>query len=230
LAVVAANETQGMWWYSLNGGGEWWRLGSVSPASIRLLPASAMLVFRPDRNFVGEIKQALLVRAWDHTRGVAGSMARPQDVASSLSTATVPVAIDVATNSSASLIEILPGTPLWRIAPAGDLTIRNLTSSTATIQSVAHGAHLTTLGHGGVVVHSAKGSLTLGRGGTGKVTILGLLPGHTLTLETSFGPVVFDHSGRILSDLAPSRLLSIRRALKVYQVSGGAVFEISSTI
>jgi len=53
LAVVAANETQGMWWYSLNGGGEWWRLGSVSPASIRLLPASAMLVFRPDRNFVG---------------------------------------------------------------------------------------------------------------------------------------------------------------------------------
>jgi Bacterial Ig-like domain (group 2)/Bacterial Ig-like domain len=77
LAVVAADTTNGTWFYSTNNGATWSALGLVSGTSARLLAADAAtrLYFRPNANFIGALPNAINFRAWDRTTGSNGASA-----------------------------------------------------------------------------------------------------------------------------------------------------------
>ncbi len=77
IAIVSANQANGTWYYSLNGGANWSPVGSVSSASARLLAdnANTRLYFQPNANFSGTISSGLTIRAWDQTTGTQGGTA-----------------------------------------------------------------------------------------------------------------------------------------------------------
>ncbi|MFO0878590.1 MAG: Ig-like domain-containing protein [Gemmataceae bacterium] len=72
LAVVGLTGTSnGTWQYSLNGGGSWSNLGSVSEASARLLREVDLVRFIPAAGFLGTA--TISYRAWDRTSGTFGT-------------------------------------------------------------------------------------------------------------------------------------------------------------
>ncbi len=73
VAITATSETNGTWWYSINGGTTWIAVGGVSGTNALLLPDTARLYFQPTANFAGTSSAALTVRAWDQTSGTAGT-------------------------------------------------------------------------------------------------------------------------------------------------------------
>ena len=77
IAITATNSTNGTWYYSTNGGTNWYAMGSVSANSARLLAADAntRLYFQPNANYNGAISDAITFRAWDQSSGTAGTLA-----------------------------------------------------------------------------------------------------------------------------------------------------------
>ncbi|MBK6973391.1 MAG: tandem-95 repeat protein [Sterolibacteriaceae bacterium] len=77
VAIVAADQTHGTWWYSVNLGATWQTLGAVSNTSARLLGANtgALVYFQPDPDYNGTLPAAVTIRAWDQTSGVNGGLA-----------------------------------------------------------------------------------------------------------------------------------------------------------
>ena len=72
IAVVAADNTNGQWQYSTNGGGSWSNL-SPSTAAARLLLPTHLIRFVPTAGFEGSA--TFTFRAWDQTVGTAGATA-----------------------------------------------------------------------------------------------------------------------------------------------------------
>ncbi|MBL8826877.1 MAG: hypothetical protein JNM18_07800, partial [Planctomycetaceae bacterium] len=74
IAITAADTTNGSWWYTSDGGANWYALGSVSTSSARLLAAdgNTRLYFQPNANYNGSLTNAITFRAWDQTEGVNG--------------------------------------------------------------------------------------------------------------------------------------------------------------
>jgi len=77
IAIIAADSTNGTWYYSTNGGATWDLMGAVSATSARLLAADARLYFQPNPDFNGAIAAAITLRAWDRTSGANGALADP---------------------------------------------------------------------------------------------------------------------------------------------------------
>lgn len=79
VAITAVNTAHGLWQYSLDGGGIWNDVGSVSETSALLLPAisSARIRLVPGANFHGSIAQAVRFRAWDQTAHAPGDRVNP---------------------------------------------------------------------------------------------------------------------------------------------------------
>ncbi len=75
IAITAADTTHGAYYYSTNGGTNWYVLGSVSNANARLLASDARIYFQPNANFNGTLASALTFRAWDQTSGSNGALA-----------------------------------------------------------------------------------------------------------------------------------------------------------
>ncbi|MGZ8380612.1 MAG: tandem-95 repeat protein, partial [Nitrospira sp.] len=75
IAITGSNQTNGVWYYTTNGGTTWTAVGSVSNTSALLLAdnGSARLYFAPNANYNGTSTAALTVRAWDQTSGTAGT-------------------------------------------------------------------------------------------------------------------------------------------------------------
>jgi hypothetical protein len=74
IAVIGTTDTAaGTWQYSLNRGASWLNMGTVGPASARLLRDTDKLRFVPGPNFNGPA--AIVFRAWDRTSGTAGGTA-----------------------------------------------------------------------------------------------------------------------------------------------------------
>jgi uncharacterized delta-60 repeat protein len=95
IAVTALNSSNGTWQYSINGGGTWIAVGTVSDSSALLLRASDKLRFVPDT--LNADSASVTFRAWDQTDGAAGSKV---DVSSNggmtaFSTATETASINV---------------------------------------------------------------------------------------------------------------------------------------
>src|SRR5262249_51161769 len=78
IAVVVADTANGAWQYSLNNGGSWNALGSVSGTNARLLASDAAntrIRFIPAADFNGTVNPAITFRAWDQTSGTNGGTA-----------------------------------------------------------------------------------------------------------------------------------------------------------
>jgi hypothetical protein len=77
IAIVALDEGDGRWFFSVDAGANWSPLDGVSVTAARLLAADAAtrVYFRPDPGFEGRIAAALTFRAWDRSNGAAGGFA-----------------------------------------------------------------------------------------------------------------------------------------------------------
>lgn len=79
IAITATNAVNGTWWYSINNGSNWQRIGNVSNGIARLLTADAStrIYFEPtlSTEFSGTISNAITFRAWDGTSGSNGGTA-----------------------------------------------------------------------------------------------------------------------------------------------------------
>ncbi|WP_238537822.1 M36 family metallopeptidase [Zavarzinella formosa] len=77
IAVIASDETNGVWYYSLNNGSSWVLLGTPSDTVARLLAADAnsRVYFRPAAGYFGTVPDGLTFRAWDRTSGATGATA-----------------------------------------------------------------------------------------------------------------------------------------------------------
>ncbi|MEJ7593995.1 MAG: DUF4347 domain-containing protein, partial [Planctomycetaceae bacterium] len=75
IAITASNETNGVWYYTTNGGTNWTAIGSVNSGSSLLLAdnANTRLYFAPGLNYNGTSTAALTIRAWDQSNGTAGT-------------------------------------------------------------------------------------------------------------------------------------------------------------
>ncbi len=119
---------------------------------------------------------------------------------------------------------------LRQAAPAGDIAVRNEHVAPAVIDSVTPGARVVTLGTGPVNIVAPQGDVTIGRGGTGVLTVSDVPVGAMVSLETSFGVVTFDHTGRLLTGLTPHQLLTLSRITELTVGVSGAVFRVSGTV
>ena len=54
--------------------------------------------------------------------------------------------------------------------------------------------------------------------------------GAMVSLETSFGVVTFDHTGRLLTGLTPHQLLTLSRITELTVGANGALFRVSGTV
>ena len=198
----------------------------------RLLTSTARVYFRPDRNVTGEIPVGFTFRAWDQSRGMAGQTASVGSLGDALSVIQAAAGLNIAM-PGATLLEYGTDSSLVSLrqaAPAGDVAVRNEHVAPAVIESVTPGARVITLGAGPVNIVAPQGDVTIGRGGTGVLTVSDVPLGAMVSLETSFGVVTFDHTGRLLTGLTPHQLLTLSRITQLTVGANGAVFRVSGTV
>ena len=77
IAVTVVDNTNGIWQYTTNAGGQWNSFGTPSAAASRLLTAdgSTYVRFVPNANWNGTVNNGITFRAWDQTSGTAGNTA-----------------------------------------------------------------------------------------------------------------------------------------------------------
>jgi hypothetical protein len=97
IAVINADNSNGIWFYSSDNGSNWIPLGLVSETNARLLAAnpSTRLYFLPNAGFNGTVDNVLTFRAWDQTIGTNGGSADttpPSDVTTSAFSSTINTA------------------------------------------------------------------------------------------------------------------------------------------
>jgi len=99
IAVIAVDNTNGTWQYSIDNGTNWLPFGTPDSLNSRLLAANAntRVRFIPNLNFNGTVDPGLTFRAWDQTSGTNGNTAdtsAPGGI-SAFSTATETASITV---------------------------------------------------------------------------------------------------------------------------------------
>ncbi len=75
IAITGTNETNGNWYYTINGGSTWTAVGSVSNSSALLLVdnGSTRLYFSSSADYNGTVSNGITFRAWDQTSDSAGT-------------------------------------------------------------------------------------------------------------------------------------------------------------
>ena len=161
IAITAADTTNGVWFYSTDGGSNWNALGAVSDASARLLTADAntRVYFQPNANYNGTISNAITFRAWDQTSGANGATA-------DTTTNGGITAFSTATDTASLTISAVNDAPTATITPAS-YTVNEQTTLTL------HGTGLSIadVDAGGTAVQATvsvvSGTLTAAAGTTG---------------------------------------------------------------
>ena len=71
IAITAADNSNGAWQFSTDGGASWTAVGAASNTAARLLASDAntRIRFVPNANFNGTINPAITFRAWDQSAG-----------------------------------------------------------------------------------------------------------------------------------------------------------------
>jgi len=77
IAVIAADNSNGVWQYSRDGGRSWMSFGTPSATAARLLADAPgnRIRFLPKAGFRGVVATGLTMRAWDQTVGLDGGIA-----------------------------------------------------------------------------------------------------------------------------------------------------------
>ena len=105
VAIVNVDQAHGTVQFSANNGSTWTNVGAVSTSNALLLPADANTRVRlvPTDAYLGTISDAITLRAWDQTSGVADAFADTTvnggSTAFSTATDTVSMTIDPAVGS-----------------------------------------------------------------------------------------------------------------------------------
>lgn len=75
LAVIAVDNTNGTWQFTIDSGTNWTPFGSPDSLNARLLAANAntRVRFIPNLNFNGTVNPGTIFRAWDQTSGTNGA-------------------------------------------------------------------------------------------------------------------------------------------------------------
>ena len=107
LAVIAAQNDNGTWQFSVDSGQTWLAFGPLSAQSATLLDESARLRFLPDPDFAGP-PRTVTVRAWDQTSGASGYSGIDSG-GGAFSSATVTVSVDVQPRNDAPVLKLPPG-------------------------------------------------------------------------------------------------------------------------
>jgi hypothetical protein len=97
FAVIGAENLDGVWQFSIDGGTTWIAVGEVSDTAAVLLNDQAKIRFLPDPNFSGEAR-SITVRAWDQSEGSNGLSSVDVSnnggiTAFSVSTSSIPIQI-----------------------------------------------------------------------------------------------------------------------------------------
>ncbi|MFS8086456.1 MAG: beta strand repeat-containing protein, partial [Acidobacteriota bacterium] len=77
IAVIAVDNTNGTWQFSIDNGLNWTAFGAPNATTARLLASDALtrVRFVPNANFNGTVDPGLTFRAWDQTSGTNGNTA-----------------------------------------------------------------------------------------------------------------------------------------------------------
>ncbi|MEG4521144.1 DUF4347 domain-containing protein, partial [Microcoleus sp. AT9_A5] len=135
IAITAA-DTNGSWFYTIDGGTTWNALGSVSNTNARLLTANAntRIYFQPNANYNGTLTNGITFRAWDTLSGTNGGTA------------------DSSTNGSSTVFSTATDTAAITVTPVNDkpsftnLGNQTLTAWTNTVQTVSNWVNSVTFG------------------------------------------------------------------------------------
>jgi len=177
LAVFGADNSHGLWQFSLaNPPADWQPVGVVSPTVALLLPDSAWLRFVPAANYVGPAGD-LAFRAWDQTSGTAGQRVDASQTGgnAAFSTAAASITANVTPVNDPPALGSLPiGTLLYvedaaalKLMPglvAADVDSETLASAAVRLTSPIDGDAewlLATTGSTGITATYADGLLQL---------------------------------------------------------------------
>ena len=115
IAITGSVETDGIWYYSTDGGSNWITVGTVDASQSLLLADDALtrLYFAPAANYSGTVSSALTMRAWDRTSGTAGAKVNTSSVggSSAFSSATDVIDVNVTPVNDPPVL-VTTGTPL----------------------------------------------------------------------------------------------------------------------
>jgi Cadherin-like/Bacterial cadherin-like domain len=107
IAVIAADNSNGSWQFSTNGGTSWTNFGNVNAGSARLLASNAntRVRFVPAADFNGTVSPGITFRAWDQSSGSNGGTANASSAggATAFSSATASSDITVRSINDAPL-------------------------------------------------------------------------------------------------------------------------------
>ena len=138
IAVVGSDQTNGTWYYTINGGANWIALGVVDATQSLLLAdnASTRLYFEPAADYAGAVTSALTLRAWDQTSGVVGTKVSTALTgnATAFSTATDVIDVTVTAVNDAPVLASLEGLPLTFTENGAALPV----TATLTVGDVDH--------------------------------------------------------------------------------------------
>ena len=202
IAIVGADTSRGMWWFTTNGGASWSALGSPSANAARLLSSDAntRLHFQPNAEWSGTLSAALTIRAWDRTAGSNGGQANITVVGTGgttpFSTATDTVALTVNAINDAPVATV-PASISITEDTASALTGISFTdpdagSSSVTVTlSVPAGALGATSG-AGVVIGGTASALTL----TGSIANINAFIAAS---NVTYTPALNDNGTRVLT-------------------------------
>ncbi|MFJ5282784.1 tandem-95 repeat protein, partial [Pseudomonas sp. NPDC088429] len=158
IAITANAPTQGVWWYTIDGGANWQAVGAVSNTSALLLAdtASTRLYFQATTaNFNGAVTgTALTFKAWDQSSGTVGAKASTTtgagNVAAAVSTVTDTIAVSVSSvNDAPVLTDVVRSLTAFNedvniAAPVGavgvDVTLAALNINNTNVSDVDTGA------------------------------------------------------------------------------------------
>jgi methionine-rich copper-binding protein CopC len=109
LAIIAADNTNGTWQFSIDNGTNWTPFGSPDQTTARLLASDAntRVRFVPNANFNGTVDPGITFRAWDQTSGTNGGTA------------------DTSTNGGTSAFSIMTETASIAVNPVNDQPTAN---------------------------------------------------------------------------------------------------------
>ena len=173
IAITASDETNGIWYYTTNGGATWTAVGSVSNTSALLLAdnANTRLYFSPSADYNGTSSAALTLRAWDQTTGTAGTKVSTASnggtTAFSSATDTIDVTVtavnDVPVNTVPGAQTVAEDMPLT----LGGISVTDVDGNLSTVQvAVGNGTLSVTLSGTASISAGVNGSNTLTLSGT----------------------------------------------------------------
>ena len=180
LAVIAVDNTNGTWQFTINNGTNWIPFGSPDSTNARLLAAdgNTRVRFLPNAGFDGTVDPGITFRAWDRTSGTNGSTA---DVtinggSTAFSTATETASIRVIpvdpTQVQRAFVSARNGNDANQAAsPACSITLPCRNFNVA-ISKVKSGGEVVALGSGDYAPITINKAVTL----TGPATVYAAIP------------------------------------------------------